>query len=146
MTPDGLGNTKTFLSDEPTVELILRARRGDHSAIDAILQRCLPPLTHWAHRRLPAVARGALDTADLVQEAAIRAIARLDRFEARHVGAMQAYLRQSVINRIRDEMRRVEPRLGASREPAVRHRSTETITISTLVLVLLIVVVVLLVA
>jgi RNA polymerase sigma-70 factor (ECF subfamily) len=107
MTPDGLGNTTTFLSDEPTVELILRARRGDHSAIDAILQRCLPPLTHWAHGRLPAVARGALDTADLVQDAAIRAIARLDRFEARHVGAMQAYLRQSVINRIRDEMRRV---------------------------------------
>lgn len=36
----------------------------------------------------------------------MNAIARLDSFEPRHVGAMQAYLRQSVINRIRDEMRR----------------------------------------
>lgn len=36
----------------------------------------------------------------------MNAIARLDTFEPRHVGAMQAYLRQSVINRIRDEMRR----------------------------------------
>ena len=32
---------------------------------------------------------------------------RLDVFEPRHVGAMQAYLRQSVINRIRDEVRRI---------------------------------------
>lgn len=47
--------------------------------------------------------------------------------------------------RVRDEMRRVEPTLGTSPEPAVRHRSTETITISTLVLVLLVVLVVLLV-
>ena len=31
----------------------------------------------------------------------------LDTFEPRHVGAMQAYLRQSVINRIRDEVRRI---------------------------------------
>jgi RNA polymerase sigma-70 factor (ECF subfamily) len=100
-------DTTRLLSDEPTVELIIRARRGDHSAVEAILQRCLPPLTRWAHGRLPAAARGALDTGDLVQDAAISAIARLDTFEARHVGAMQAYLRQSVINRIRDEMRRI---------------------------------------
>jgi RNA polymerase sigma factor (sigma-70 family) len=34
-------------------------------------------------------------------------LARLDKFEPRHVGAMQAYLRMSVVNRIRDEIRRV---------------------------------------
>jgi RNA polymerase sigma factor (sigma-70 family) len=96
----------TLLSDEPTVELIIRARTGDQSAVEAILQRCLPSLKRWAHGRLPAAARGHLDTGDLVQDAAMSAIARLDTFEPRHVGAMQAYLRQSVINRIRDEMRR----------------------------------------
>lgn len=37
----------------------------------------------------------------------MNAIAKLDAFEPRHVGALQAYLRQSVINRIRDEMRRI---------------------------------------
>ena len=110
-------DTTALLSDEPTVELIIRARRGDHSAVNAILQRCLPPLTRWAHGRLPAVARGALDTGDLVQDAAMNAIARLDTFEARHVGAMQAYLRQSVINRIRDEMRRVGRRPAAVELP-----------------------------
>jgi RNA polymerase sigma factor (sigma-70 family) len=32
---------------------------------------------------------------------------RLDVFQPQHVGAMQAYLRMSVINRIRDEVRRI---------------------------------------
>ena len=96
----------SLLSDEPTVELIMRARTGDAAAVEAILQRCLPSLKRWAHGRLPAAARGHLDTGDLVQDAAMNAIARLDTFEPRHVGAMQAYLRQSVMNRIRDEVRR----------------------------------------
>ena len=103
---DDPNDTTTLLSDQPTIELIHRARRGDPAAVEAILQRCLPSLKRWAHGRLPAAARGHLDTGDLVQDAAMNAIARLDTFEPRHVGAMQAYLRQSVVNRIRDEMRR----------------------------------------
>jgi RNA polymerase sigma-70 factor, ECF subfamily len=97
----------TLLSDEPTIELVLSARGGDRLALEALLERCLPPLKRWAHGRLPAHARGSLDTGDLVQEAAMHVLARLDKFEPRHVGAMQAYLRLSVINRIRDEIRRV---------------------------------------
>jgi RNA polymerase sigma-70 factor, ECF subfamily len=96
-----------LLSDEPTMELVVRARRGDRPAMEALLERCLPPLKRWTHGRLPAVARGSLDTGDLVQEAAMHALRNLDRFEPRHVGAMQAYLRQSVINRIRDEIRKI---------------------------------------
>lgn len=96
-----------LLSDEPTIELVIRARAGDRAAGEALLQRCLPSLKRWAHGRLPIAARGYLDTGDLVQEAALHAVRRLDAFEPRHVGAMQAYLRQSVVNRIRDEVRRV---------------------------------------
>jgi RNA polymerase sigma-70 factor (ECF subfamily) len=96
-----------LLSDEPTIELVLSARGGDRMALEALLERCLPPLKRWAHGRLPAYVRGSLDTGDLVQEAAMHVLARLDKFEPRHVGAMQAYLRLSVINRIRDEIRRV---------------------------------------
>lgn len=96
-----------LLSDEPTLELVVRARGGDRPAMEALLERCLPPLKRWAHGRLPAAARGRLDTGDLVQEAALHVLGNLDTFEPRHVGAMQAYLRQSVINRIRDEIRRI---------------------------------------
>jgi RNA polymerase sigma factor (sigma-70 family) len=101
---------RVLLSDEPTVELILRARGGDDSALEALLQRCLPDLRRWAHGRLPAAARGAADTEDLVQEAAMKVIARLDRFHPHHVGAMQGYLRTSVINSIRDRVRQINRR------------------------------------
>jgi RNA polymerase sigma-70 factor (ECF subfamily) len=104
--PEPMKN-ESLLSDEPTIELVLSAQGGNRMALEALLERCLPPLKRWAHGRLPAHARGTFDTGDLVQEAAMHVIARLDKFEPRHVGAMQAYLRMSVINRIRDEIRRV---------------------------------------
>ena len=96
-----------LLSDEPTIELVVKAQGGDRVAVEALLQRCLPQLKRWAHGKLPAAARGSLDTGDLVQEAAMHVVQRLDVFQPRHVGAMQAYLRMSVLNRIRDEIRRV---------------------------------------
>ena len=96
-----------LLSDEPTIELVVKAQGGDRLAVEALLQRCLPQLKRWAHGKLPAAARGSLDTGDLVQEAAMHVVQRLDVFQPRHVGAMQAYLRMSVINRIRDEIRRI---------------------------------------
>jgi RNA polymerase sigma factor (sigma-70 family) len=111
------GPCDPLLSDEPTVELLIRAQAGDRQAIEAILQRCLPPLKRWAHGRLPPAARDALDTGDLVQEAALHTLKRLDVFEPRHVGAMQAYLRQSVINRVRDEVRRVTRHPAAEELP-----------------------------
>jgi RNA polymerase sigma-70 factor (ECF subfamily) len=96
-----------LLSDDSTMALVVRARAGDRDAAEALLERCLPPLRRWAHGRLPAAARGKLDTGDLVQDAAMNLLRRLEYFEPRHVGAMQGYLRQSVINRIRDEVRRI---------------------------------------
>jgi RNA polymerase sigma-70 factor, ECF subfamily len=107
MAKEGDVGSAMLLSDQPTIELVIKARGGDAFALEALLQRSLPRLKRWAHGRLPAAARGHLDTNDLVQDAAINAIAQLDRFEPRHVGALQAYLRKSVINRIRDEVRRV---------------------------------------
>jgi RNA polymerase sigma factor (sigma-70 family) len=109
--------TQALLSDEPTIELVISARSGNRVALEALLERCLPQLRRWAHGRLPAHARGTLDTNDLVQEAALHVLARLDKFEPRHVGAMQAYLRMSVINRIRDEIRRVGRRPTAVELP-----------------------------
>jgi RNA polymerase sigma-70 factor (ECF subfamily) len=96
-----------LLSDEPTIELVIRGREGDRQAVEALLQRCVPYIRRFAHGRLPAAARGALDTSDLVQEIVLHVLRRLDVFVPRHVGAMQAYLRQSVINRIRDEVRKI---------------------------------------
>ena len=49
-----------------------------------------------------------MDTDDLVQETVSRAVKHIDTFESRHEGALQAYLRQAVMNRIRDEVRRTK--------------------------------------
>jgi RNA polymerase sigma factor (sigma-70 family) len=96
-----------LLSDEPTIELVIRAQDGDRGAVEALLQRSLPHLRRWAHGKLPAAARGKLDTGDLVQQTVLHLLRRLDTFQPRHVGAMQGYLRQSVMNLIRDEVRRI---------------------------------------
>jgi RNA polymerase sigma-70 factor (ECF subfamily) len=98
------------LAPEATVELLDRARRGDAVALERLLDRCLPPLRRWAHGRLPSPLRGPQETADLVQNAVMATLARLDAFEVRHQGALQAYLRTAVLNQIRDLVRQQQRR------------------------------------
>lgn len=90
---------------ESTFELIDRVRQGDAEALDRLLARHLKPLQRWASGRLPIWARDLADTDDLVQETLTRTLRKIGGFEPRHVGALQAYLRQAVLNRIRDELR-----------------------------------------
>jgi RNA polymerase sigma factor (sigma-70 family) len=99
---------------ESTVDLLARVRQGDRDALDRLITRCLPPLRRWARGRLPSAARGALDTQDLVQDTILNSLRRLDHFDSRHEGAFQAYLRQAVLNRIRDEARRFTRRPAAA--------------------------------
>jgi RNA polymerase sigma factor (sigma-70 family) len=56
---------------------------------------------------LPRWTRDLRDTEDLVQETLVQTLRHIDDFEPRHEGALQAYLRQALINRVRDEVRRV---------------------------------------
>jgi RNA polymerase sigma-70 factor (ECF subfamily) len=97
---------------ESSLHLLERARAGDQSALNALMERHLPRLRRWASGRLPRWARDIADTQDLVQETLLQTFKRIDRFEPRGDGALQAYLRQGVMNRIRDEFRR------AGRRPA----------------------------
>jgi len=89
-----------------TFDLIARARSGDHAALEQLFERHLAPLQRWASGRLPRWARDLADTDDLVQDTLTQTFKRIDSFEPRRVGALQAYLRQAVLNRIRDELRR----------------------------------------
>jgi len=91
---------------ESTLHLIARARTGDAAAVEQLFQRHLAPLQRWARGRLPRWARDLADTDDLVQDTLVQTFKRIDTFEPRRVGALQAYLRQAVLNRIRDELRR----------------------------------------
>lgn len=104
-----------------TTDLLRRARMGDREALDALFSRHLGPLRRWARGRLPRWTRDLRDTEDLVQETMAQTLRHVDDFEPRHEGALRAYLRQAVLNRIRDEVRRVSrtsvaPGLGEAAE------------------------------
>ena len=95
---------------ESSFELIHRAQQGDDEALNRLLERYVPRLRRWASGRLPAHARDLGDTNDLVQDAVIGTFRNLGTFEQRNEGALQAYLRQAVLNRLRDQIRRTSRR------------------------------------
>src|ERR1043166_6587963 len=92
-------------SVDSTFDLVERAKTGDSAALNELFVRYLPPLRRWASGRLPRWTRDLMDTDDLVQETVVRAVKRINRFESRHEGALQAYLRQAVVNGLPDEGR-----------------------------------------
>jgi RNA polymerase sigma factor (sigma-70 family) len=105
-------------SDRPALHssltLLERARAGDREALESLIARYLPRLQRWASGRLPRWARDMAETQDLVQEALFQTFKRIERFEPRGEGALHAYLRQAILNRIREELRRAKRRPARS--------------------------------
>ena len=91
---------------ESSVNLLARARSGDREALERLFRRYRPILRRWARGRLPVWARELVDTDDLVQDTLIATVRRIETFEPHHDGALLAYLRQALQNRIREEIRR----------------------------------------
>ena len=92
---------------ESSLDLITRVKAGDQSALEALMSRYRPRLVRWASGRLPAYARGLTETQDLVQDTLVQAFRKIGTIEVRGEGALQAYLRQVLLNAIRMEIRRV---------------------------------------
>jgi RNA polymerase sigma-70 factor (ECF subfamily) len=80
---------------ETTFRLLERVREGDRAALDVLFARYVGPLRRWASGRLPRKARDVADTQDLVQETRLQTLRKIETFEPRHEGALQAYLRQA---------------------------------------------------
>jgi RNA polymerase sigma-70 factor (ECF subfamily) len=97
-------------SFESTSLLLNRARAGDSVALENLFARYVPWLNRWASGRLPRWARDVSDTPDLVQDTLLQTFKRMDGFDLRGEGALRAYLRQAVMNRIRDQIRRRQRR------------------------------------
>ena len=102
---------------ETSIDLLHKARGGDREALERVLALYLPRLRRWASGRLPGWARGMVDTDDMIQDTLIRACDRLSEFEPRGEGALQAYLRNALRNRIIDEVRRAKRRPPADSIP-----------------------------
>jgi RNA polymerase sigma factor (sigma-70 family) len=93
-----------------SLTLLERAQAGDRAALDLLVARYLPRLQRWASGRLPRWARDIADTQDLVQETLFQTFKRIEKFESRGEGALLAYLRQAILNRVREELRRAKRR------------------------------------
>jgi len=104
--------TQADSAPEPddTSDLLDRARAGDAEALSQLLERHVPILRRWASGRLPRWARDIADTTDIVHDTVVVTLKHLDGFENRGGGALGAYLRQAVMNRIRNEFRKLAAR------------------------------------
>ena len=111
-----MGAGRAPLAPESSIELLRRAKVGDAAALDRLCARYMLPLHRWATGRLPRWARDLLDTDDLVQDTIVGVLPRLEVFEFRHDGALQAFLRAALLNRIREEIRKTgrRPRRAAA--------------------------------
>ena len=93
-----------------------------------MLARYVPELRRWASGRLPGWARDINDTHDLVQETVFQVFKKLEGFEYRGEGALRAYLRQALMNRIRNEIRRVRKRpAGEALDSAIEDQGTSPV-------------------
>jgi RNA polymerase sigma-70 factor (ECF subfamily) len=106
--PESAANNRNEASPalDSTLYLIQQVRRGDKDALERLLARHVGPLRRWVSGRLPRWARDLADTDDLVQDTLLRTFTKIEDFDVRGPGALQAYLRQAVLNRVRDELRR----------------------------------------
>jgi RNA polymerase sigma-70 factor (ECF subfamily) len=99
---------------ESSVVLVRRARDGDAEALNELLRRYLPRMRRWATGRLPPSARDLLDTGDIVQETLLKAVRNFGTIDVEHEGALQAYLRRALLNRLNDAYRRTATRPAAA--------------------------------
>jgi RNA polymerase sigma-70 factor, ECF subfamily len=99
------GRRADTLSQLDSQELLVRLQKGDARAGSRLFARYLPLLQRLGHRRLPRWTRGAIDTADVVQDAVLYTFKRLPAFTPQRDGALLGYLRRTLINRIRDQFR-----------------------------------------
>jgi len=115
-------------SMESTATLLNLVRKGDSDARERLFAAYLPILTRWAHGRLPGYARDVTETDDLVQETLVSAFKRINDFMPKREGAFLAYLRQILINEIRDEMKRASKnQAGDTLDEATPNRLPSTV-------------------
>jgi RNA polymerase sigma-70 factor, ECF subfamily len=88
-----------------TIHILERARQGDRSAIQVLIERASPAVRRWARGRVPHYVRSEANTEDVMQDVVFRTLKNIKRLQHVTVGGLQAYLRQSVVNRIRDLVR-----------------------------------------
>src|SRR5262249_30072960 len=90
---------------EQTVELLRRVRGGDRAATEELCARLWPRVRGLAAVRMGRSLVDFVDRDDIVQEAMLAALERIDRFEPRSEGGLVAWLAAIVHSRVADAHR-----------------------------------------
>lgn len=112
---------------ESTATLLALVREGDDPARDRLVRRFLPLLRTWASGRVPARARGLGDTDDLVQVTLMRALDAATGVRAEREGAFLSYLRSTLLNALRDQLRRASVRAADELDESMPDRGPSVI-------------------
>ena len=94
------------LHAQSSFDLVMRARAGDAAALDFLCARYLPRLRRWAHGRLPTRSGAHSTPTTWSRTRSRRSCSSCRRSSRATKGHFQAYVRQTLLNRIRDEARR----------------------------------------
>jgi RNA polymerase sigma-70 factor (ECF subfamily) len=104
-----------------TADLLARHRAGDPEALNVLYARYLDRLHAVVRFRLGPRLRAKIESMDVVQEAFLASLRRVERFEHRTEGAFFHWLCGVAENRIRDQA----DRFAARRRDAARERPLE---------------------
>jgi RNA polymerase sigma-70 factor, ECF subfamily len=85
-----------------TLQLVRRAQAGDHAALQPLFDRYYDRVRRIVRLRLGGGLRSRLESADIVQETFLAALAGFDRFEVRSEASLLQWLAVLAENRIRD--------------------------------------------
>ncbi len=98
------------MADYSTTAILLsKYKQGDQASCDQLFTMFQPALYRWAHGRIPAQAKGFMNTEDVVQDTLMLAFNQVDQIKAKRPGAFFTYLRTVFINQIKQELRKNKP-------------------------------------
>jgi RNA polymerase sigma-70 factor (ECF subfamily) len=109
-----------------TQDLLARIARGDRQALEQLLERYRPGLRAFVEARLDPKLRARLDPSDVVQEAQVEVVRRMDDFLRRRPMPFHLWVRKTTYERLlnlrRDHRKRA--RRSVDREVAFPDRSS----------------------
>lgn len=96
--------------------LLRAARAGDRGAVGELLESYRSPLQATASGTIPEELKAKLSASDLVQKTFLEAQRRIGDFQGESPEMLAAWLRATLTNKLRDELRRTAPaaRAGAA--------------------------------
>lgn len=95
------GDGEHGAEDHDAIDLVLRARRGDREACEALMSAHLPALRGFVRLRLGRALRSKEESLDLVQSICGDALKELGAFEHRGAGSFRRWLLQRAENKLR---------------------------------------------